>query len=320
MEDSRTARFEAREEITTQKGLMSKYGNAVGVQRELDSKDKRLLDLERERDRWKDQYMLQQARLRETHDLLTANTGAALIARYSEDIRRSAVDEAKLGLMTIERQTKYTHREFVNRHLSPLPQPLGAFPSFFDIVKSAFENAQPALSGASSSDPLQQGDKLRRAQRNLYKGIAATIDAACVVAKPAYQSVVAYTTIFNVLAVTRSPLAADMVDNGMCGGVSSQTINRHLYDLVKEHAKWKHVSAKKDSITCCHDNNSVNYTPTSSRSGISQSMLSAAMVWTMREISSSGPGVSTLYRASSSIPRSAPRRPHGSRRALQTSA
>ena len=46
---------------------------------------------------------------------------------------------------------------------------------------------------------------------------------------------------------------------------------------------------KKRSLCCAHDNNAVFYQPKSSRSGIAASMLSSAMVWTMRELFEFGP-------------------------------
>ena len=103
------------------------------------------------------------------------------------------------------------------------------------------------------------------------------------VANPGHLSIPTYLTEFNVLAATRSQLAADMVDDAMCGGVRAQTINKHFHDLARAWEATRVLPPSRQSLVLCHDNNSINYQPRSSRSGVAQNVLNKPIVWTMRE-------------------------------------
>lgn len=285
----RAQRVDSRSEASAQASLVSAFGSFVGVQDELvrlNAEVKRLTEIEVE---IKTKYGEQQNRAREMQRKLSASSGPELYARYASEISLAAAAEVALGKMTVSRMIEYSHAKFIDTQGARALLGVTASPTFFQVIFSTYEAvllgaAASASSSSSSSAAARVGSLTAAMKRTCERCTAATISSAFAASKGTYQSVVAFCTSLNVLAATRSPFATDMIADAIPGGVSAQTINNHCYGLVKEQLKWRDLPPHSATLILCHDNNSVNYTPKTSRSGISANKLNSAMVWTMREL------------------------------------
>lgn len=279
--------------------LLNDFGSFQGVQLQLDTLGAQVAQLEADNVRLADDYGNLQARMRALQKDLTASSGPKLYARYAAEITAAAVEAVSLGKMTVHRMTQYSHASFVDGHCATEAIVNKTAPTFFQMIRSTYElvvQAASSSSSASSSSAAASSSSSSSSSasssvpspttamvRIVNRCVAATINSALTASKSSHQSVIAFLTGLNVLAATRSPLAADMIADAMCGGVSAQTINSHFYALVDEQLKQRVLPSNSETKIVAHDNNCTNYTPSSSRSGISANQLNKAMVWTNRE-------------------------------------
>jgi hypothetical protein len=282
---SRDSRKADRAEVGARDELVRDYGSMVGVvdaMALLKQSDKEL----------RAQLADTRTKLMELSNQLGLQSFNSLTTGFADDLMKSLVMEKRKGEMTVDRVVKYSHASLLAEHNSdpadaPVAPQVGDVPvrrSFLAYVTSAFKKAQDryeATRPANSTGGVRAGS-VDDLQRRLNKSVVYVLDAALTAVRKTYLSVVSYGTCFNILAVTRSPLAVDMANAAMCGGVGAQAINNNLYKLVQERDKLNEVFPSKDSLVCGFDNNSINYRVKSSRSGVLQNR--QPMIWTMMEV------------------------------------
>jgi hypothetical protein len=298
---AREERQEARDEESARAQLMLQYNNMRGLVEELRRRDEEKEEMSIQCSTLRDQATKAQKKARELGSQVEDSSFDSLTTRFANDIVNSATLEKGKGLMSIGRIVEYSHSKKIIEHCSATSS--GDNMSFLNVVKESFAkafstspynkalilNSSPPPSSSpsstsSSSSSLSSDTLTQQPNRLIDKCLAAVIDAAALVANRLYQSITSYTTCLNVLSETRSPYAADMVDDAMVGGVAASTINRHFHELSKKWVKWKEIPERKQTLICVFDNNSLNYKPHSSRSGKAMKKLSRSFIWTMREL------------------------------------
>jgi hypothetical protein len=150
--------------------------------------------------------------------------------------------------------------------------------SFLSYVQTSLIMARRQKTNANIFDPLLD-DKVE--MRHLNKALANIMVACLSFVDRKFVSVVSYATLLNVLTQTHSPLAVDMVNDAISGGVTPQTLYKHVYKIVDAELAKDVYFNPRATLIGAYDNNSRNYSINAARSGLDA--CNRPLIWTNME-------------------------------------